>query len=101
MSTSAWTMVAGGVAGGALAVFGLVILLTGRAPATTARAFGSVRDAGFYHFLFGTALGLVVIGTAIDSPAVTITITALAVVMAGVALIRFRPHGRRRPVTDK
>ena len=98
MSTSAWTMLAGGVAGAALAGYGLVILLTGRAPELTARAFRSVRDAGFYHFLFGAALGLVVIGTRIGNPAVTVTVTVLAVVMAGVALVRFRPRPRGRPV---
>ncbi|MDY7088030.1 MAG: hypothetical protein SYR96_23360 [Actinomycetota bacterium] len=98
MSTSFWTMVAGGVAGAGLAVFGLVILVTGRAPAPTARAFRSVRDAGFYHFLFGAALGLVVIATGINSPVVTTTITVLAIIMAGTALVRFRPRPRQRPV---
>ncbi|WP_250028674.1 hypothetical protein [Paractinoplanes maris] len=99
MSTSDWTMLAGGVAGAGLAVFGLAVLVTGRAPEPTARAFRSVRDAGFYHFFFGTALGLVVIGTGITNGAVTTTITVLAVVMAGVALVRFRPRGRQRPVS--
>ncbi|WP_250001418.1 hypothetical protein [Actinoplanes sp. M2I2] len=98
MSTSDWTMLAGGVAGSALAVFGLVILVTGRAPEPTARAFRSARDAGFYHFFFGTALGLVVIGTGIDNGIVTVTVTVLAVIMASVALVRFRPRGRQRPV---
>jgi hypothetical protein len=98
MSTSNWTMLAGGVAGAVLALYGLVILVTGRAPEPTARAFRSVRDAGFYHFLFGTALGLVVIATGIDQGVVTVTITVLAIVTAGVALVRFRPRGRRRPV---
>ena len=98
MSTSTWTMLAGGAAGGGLALFGLVILVTGRAPGPTARAFRSARDAGFYHFLFGVALGLVVIATGIDQGVVTVTITVLAIVMAGVALVRFRPRGRRRPV---
>jgi hypothetical protein len=91
-------MLAGGAAGAGLALFGLVILVTGRAPGPTARAFRSARDAGFYHFLFGAALGLVVIATSIDSPAVTTTITVLAVIMAGLALVRFRPRGRQRPV---
>jgi uncharacterized membrane protein YidH (DUF202 family) len=91
-------MVAGGAAGAVLAVFGLVILVTGRAPEPTARAFRSVRDAGFYHLLFGTALGLVVVGTGLSNGVVTTTITVLAVVVAGVALVRFRPRGRRNPV---
>ena len=91
-------MVVGGVAGGVLAAFGLIMLLTGKAPEPTARAFRSVRDAGFYHFLFGTGLGLVVIGTGLDNPVVTTTVTVLAVVMVGVALVRFRPRARQRPV---
>ena len=98
MNTSNWTMLAGGLAGAGLAVFGLVILVTGRAPAPTAKAFRSARDAGFYHFLFGTSLGLVVIATGINSPVVTTTITVLAVIMAAVALVRFRPRGRQRTV---
>ncbi|MBL7257092.1 hypothetical protein [Paractinoplanes lichenicola] len=98
MSTSSWTMLAGAAAGAGLAVFGLVILVTGRAPNPTARAFRCVRDAGFYHFFFGAALGLVVIGTGINNPVVTTTITVLAIVMAGTALVRFRPRPRQRPV---
>lgn len=91
-------MLAGGVAGAVLALYGLVILVTGRAPETTAKAFRSVRDAGFYHFLFGTAVGLVVIATGIDNSVVNVTISVLAVITAGVALVRFRPRGRRNPV---
>ncbi|WP_127499809.1 hypothetical protein [Actinoplanes solisilvae] len=97
MNTSNWTMLAGGAAGAGLALFGVVMLVTGRAPAPTARAFRSVRDAGFYHFLFGAALGLVVIGTSIERPAVTTGITLIAIVLAALALFRFRPRGRQRP----
>jgi hypothetical protein len=39
-----------------------------------------------------------VIATGIDSPVVTTSITVLAVIMAGLALVRFRPRGRQRPV---
>jgi len=91
-------MLAGGVAGAALAVFGLSVLVTGRAPTSTARAFRSVRAVGFYHLFFGISLGLVVIATSLDSAAVTTAITVVAIVLAGVALVRFRPHGRQRPV---
>jgi hypothetical protein len=95
MSTSEWTMVVGGAAGAALAAYGIKMLITGRAPASTARAFRCVRDAGFYHLLFGVALALVVVGTGLDRGAVTLAAALLAIVLAGVAMVRFRPRGRR------
>jgi hypothetical protein len=95
MSTSLWTMAVGGAAGVALALFGVSILVTGRGPAFTARAFRCVRDAGYYHLLFGVALVLVVIGTSLDRALITVTTTLLAIASAGVAMIRFRPRGHR------
>jgi len=95
MSTSLWTMAVGAVAGLALAGYGLRILVTGRAPGPTARSFRCVRDAGFYHLLFGVALALVVIGTGLDRGVVTLFMTLPAIVLAGVAVVRFRPRGRR------
>ncbi len=95
MSTGQWTMVVGGAVGLALAIFGVRMLVTGRAPEMTARAFRNVRDAGCYHTLFGTALVLVVIGTNLPQGAIALTMTVLAVAMVGVAVIRFRPRGRR------
>jgi hypothetical protein len=95
MSTSTWTMVAGGVAGSVLAAYGAWMLITGRAPAATARAFRCVRDAGFYHLLFGVALALVVIGTGLNHGVVDLVATLLAIGFAAVAVVRFRPRGRR------
>src|SRR4051812_20356524 len=97
MSTSLWTMAVGAVAGSALAGYGIWMLVTGRAPGPTARSFRCVRDAGFYHLLFGVALVLVVIGTGLDRGLVTLFITLPAIVLAGVAVVRFRPRGRRSP----
>ena len=95
MSTGQWTMVIGGAIGLALAVFGLRMLITGRAPGATARAFRSVREAGCYHTLFGVALVLVVVGTNLPGSTVALVLTLLAVAMVGVAVVRFRPRGRR------
>ena len=95
MSASTWTVVVGGVAGFALAVFGAGMLVTGRAPDATARAFRSVRDAGCYHLLFGLGLALVVVGTAVRAGVVTIVTTVVAIVLVAVAVIRFRPRGHR------
>jgi len=95
MTTGEWTMVIGGAAGLALALYGVRMLVTGRAPSATARAFRSVRDAGCYHLLFGAALALVVLGTGLERGALTKVTTVLAVVLVGVAMIRFRPRPRR------
>ena len=92
-------MVVGAVAGAVLAAFGLAMLITGRAPEVTAKAFRSVRDAGYYHLLFGVGLGVVVVGTGVDHAALTVGATVLAVVLVGVALVRFRPRGRHRPLS--
>ncbi|GIM98010.1 hypothetical protein [Paractinoplanes toevensis] len=96
MSTSTWTVVVGGVAGLALVVFGVGMLVTGRAPDATARMFRSVRDAGCYHLLFGAGLTLVVLGTAVGGGLVTILTTLAALALVAVALVRFRPRGHRR-----
>jgi hypothetical protein len=95
MSTGQWTMIVGGAIGLALTLFGVRMLVTGRAPDATARAFRSVREAGCYHALFGVALVLVVIGTNFSGSPAALVMTLLAVAMVGVAVVRFRPRGRR------
>jgi Na+/citrate or Na+/malate symporter len=95
MSTSSWTMLVGVAAGLALSVFGAGMLITGRAPDGTARAFRSVRDAGCYHLLFGVGLILVVLATVLRGGAVAVVTTAIAIVLVAVAVVRFRPRGRR------
>ena len=57
-----WTLLIGGAIGLALALFGVRMLITGRAPASTARSFRTVHDAGLYHLLFGLGLLLLVGG---------------------------------------
>jgi hypothetical protein len=95
MNPSVWTMVVGGAAGLALAGFGVRMLLTGRAPGPTARAFRSAHDAGCYHLLFGVALVLVVVGTGLAGTLPPVVTTVLAVVLVGWAMARYRPRGRR------
>ena len=95
MSTGGWTVAVGGVVGVALAGYGVHMLVTGRAPSATARAFRSVKDAGCYHLLFGVALVLVVLGTSLPGNVPAMVTTLLAVALVGVGVIRFRPRGRR------
>jgi len=95
-------MVVGGMAGLALTLFGAGMLVTGRTPDATGRAFRSVRDAGLYHLLFGLGLALVVTGTALHGGVLTVLTTGVAIVLVGVAVVRFRPRGHRgRPVSGK
>jgi hypothetical protein len=95
MNTGQWTAAIGGTIGLALAVFGTRMLITGRAPDATARAFRSVREAGCYHTLFGVALVLVVVGTNFAGTPAALVMTLLAVALVGLAVVRFRPRGRR------
>ena len=104
MDTGTWTLFIGGAIGLALALFGVRMLITGRAPASTARAFRTTRDAGLYHLLFGLGLILLVVGTELPGDVTPIVSAVLAVALAGVAVVRYRPRaersGREEPVID-
>ena len=96
MDVGLWTRVVGGLIGAGLAVFGVRMLLTGRMPPSTERAFRSARDAGWYHLLFGAGLLLVVFGQELPGGVlVTYATAVLAVLLVGWALVKFRPRGRR------
>ncbi len=88
-------MVVGGAAGLGLTAYGIWMLVAKRAPALTGRAFRCVRDAGFYHLLFGAAMVLVVVGTQLDRSVITLVTALVAIVLVGVAMVRFRPRPRR------
>ena len=95
MDTGTWTLVIGGATGLALALFGVKVLVTGRAPASTSRSFRSVRDAGRYHLLFGLGMLLLVAGTRLPGDLTAPASAVVAVVLAGVAVVRYRPRGKR------
>jgi hypothetical protein len=92
MDTGTWTLFIGGAIGLALALFGVKMLVTGQASASTARAFRNVRDAGLYHLLFGLGLLLLVAGTELPGTATPIMSAMIAVVLAGIAVVRYRPR---------
>jgi hypothetical protein len=97
MSVGVTTVLVGGVIGLALALFGTRMLVTGRAPAATARSFRHVRDAAMYHLLFGVGLVVLAAGTSAPGGGVTATASAvIAVVLVGVAIARHRPRGRKQ-----
>jgi len=90
-----WTLVIGGVIGLALALLGVRMLATGRAPASAARSFRTVHDAGLYHLLFGLGLILLVVGTRLPGHRTGAVTAVLAVLLAAVAVLRYRPRGRK------
>ena len=89
------TLLIGGGIGLALAIFGGKLLITGQAPATTLRAFRTVREAGLYHLLFGLGLLLLVGGTRLPGDRTSIVTAVAAVMLAGVAVVRYRPRGKK------
>ncbi|GIE86573.1 hypothetical protein [Actinoplanes regularis] len=86
--------VLGGVLGLALSVFGVRMLVRGQAPEMITRSFRSVRDAGFYHLLFGLAMLIYVGGLHLPGAVPAQAAALVAVALVGVALFRFRPRGR-------
>jgi hypothetical protein len=98
MDLGAATLLIGGGIGLLLTIFGVRTLVTGRAP--TVRAFRTAKDAGLYYILFGIALILLSVGTSARGIAATVA-SVVAVVLVAVAVIRYRPRGRRSLEEDK
>ena len=92
MDTGTWTVFIGGGIGLALVLFGVKMLITGQAPASTARAFRNVKEAGLYHLLFGLGLLLLVAGAELPGTVTPIVSAVIAVVLAGIAVVRYRPR---------
>jgi hypothetical protein len=99
MNLGTATLLAGAAIGLVLALFGVRMLVTGRAPASTVRNFPGVRAAALYHLLFGLALLLLVLGQTLLAGAAGMITSVLAVALVGVALVRYRPR-RSRPADD-
>jgi hypothetical protein len=97
MNLGAATLLIGGAIGLALALFGVRMLVTGRAPARTVRNFPGVRAAALYHLLFGLALLLMVAGQTLFGGAAGTATSVLAIALVGIALVRYRPRRRRAP----
>jgi hypothetical protein len=85
----------GGVIGLLLALFGVRMLVTGRAPVATERSFRTVHDAALYHLLFGAGLLVLVAGTRLPGDRTGTVTAVLAVLLAAVAVARYRPRGKK------
>jgi hypothetical protein len=95
MNIGTATLLVGGVIGLVLSLYGVRMLVTGRAPASTARNFPDVRAAALYHLLFGLALLVMVLGQALLDDDARLAASVLAVALVGFALVRYRPRRRR------
>lgn len=98
MDLLSWLGLLTGIGGVAVATYGAVVLLTGRATRGDQRAFRRTRDAGLYYLCFGLVLMLVTVSgvwNANDQ-----SVLAGAGVIAAIAfiplLIRYRPRQARR-----
>jgi hypothetical protein len=100
MTLGTSTLLIGGVIGLFLAVFGVAMLVTGKAPASTLRNFAGVRTAALYHLLFGVALILMVVSQALLTGPAILVVSVLAILMVGVAVVRYRPR-RGKPEDDR
>ncbi len=95
-----WTLLIGGAIGLFLALFGIRMLVTGRAPAATTRSFRSVHDAALYHLLFGVGLLVLMAGARLPGDRTSTVTAVLAVLLAAVAVVRYRPRGDKE-VSEK
>lgn len=98
MDLLTWLRVAVLVIGAGTAVYGVVVLVTGRVSDRNRAAFRSIRDAGRYSLFSGLALVFLALGQfAGDSPSFSLPLTIAALLIAvtlGVLAFRHRP---RRP----
>ena len=80
---------AAAAAGAAVALYGAWILVTGRATERALRAFRSVTEVGLYALCTGTGLVLLALGSLFDQ----IVLLCLALLLCGLAFVKYRPRG--------
>src|SRR3712207_9490466 len=95
MDTGTWTLAVGGAIGLALTLFGITMLVTRRAPASTTRSFRDVHDAGLYHLLFGLGLLLLVAGTRLPGRLTGVATALLALSLTCRSRVWYQPSGNK------
>jgi hypothetical protein len=94
MDLMSWLRLIVALGGAGMAIYGVWILITGRAPRSDQRAFRRPTDAGLYHLCFGLALALLALSQLwIEHHQSLPTAAALiaTVVLIGL-VIRYRPR---------
>jgi hypothetical protein len=90
-----WLRLLGGLIGLGLAVFGVVILVSGKAPRRTMVSYRSSREAGLYALCFGVALMLLFAGgelTSRNRDVIGLVALGLALALLIVTVALFRPR---------
>ena len=95
MDFLSWLRLLGGLIGLGLAVYGVVVLVSGKAPRRTVDGYRSSRAAGLYALCLGAALMLLFAGgelTSRDRDVIGLVALGLALALLGVTLALFRPR---------
>lgn len=84
--------------GASVAIYGVWILKTGRAPRRGHRTFRGPTDAGLYHVCFGLALALLQLGQLWSDhhQHLLATVALIATAVLTGLVIRYRPRQDRR-----
>jgi hypothetical protein len=100
MDLTSWILFAATLgAASVVTLYGLGVLVTGRATRGDRRAFRRMTDAGLYYLCFGLALALLVVAGLWNRYGQTLLAGAaliVTVVLAGLAIIRYRPRQAKR-----
>jgi membrane associated rhomboid family serine protease len=98
MELGSWVGLLAGVSGAAVAIYGAIILLTGRATRGDRRAFRRLKDAGLCYLGFGLALALLMLGVLLNEhrQALPAVVALIGTMLAGLAGFRYRPRQDKR-----
>ena len=78
-----------------MAIYGAVVLLTGRLMRSDRRVFRQTKQAGLYYLCFGLALALVTMSGVVNArgwSVLAIVGLIVGLVFVGLAAIRYRPR---------
>jgi hypothetical protein len=99
MGAEIWLMLIGGAIGAGVAIHGFVAVTFGRSARGDEGVFR--RDtAGLYYLCFGLALVSLTVAALLnrqDQTVLAIGAVAAAMLLTGVAVVRYRPRGGKRP----
>jgi hypothetical protein len=104
MDVVSWLLLVSGVIGLGVAGYGALVLTTGRTGRAERRAFRTPVDAGRYYLCIGVALTLLASAALLNHHGPTapvfstlpIVMAILAMVLTGLAVIRYAPRRNRR-----
>jgi hypothetical protein len=98
MSTALWFTLAGGAIGAAVAIHGMVTLVSSRGR-TANSDLPQRRRSALYSLYFGASLVLIVLASllnTIDSTVLAMLALAASMASLGVAVLRYRPRSKAR-----